>query len=266
MEQQTNISRIRSMKPIIIPLPSYGFDPTEVAIPWKLISERGIEVIFATPDGKRASADSLMLNGTHLGILRPVLRARHDATSAYAEMEKCEAFANPSQYSDLKVDNFDAILLPGGHDKGVKEYLESEALQRLVAEFFTIQKPVGAICHGVVLAARSINPESKKSVLYDYKTTSLLKSQELLAYKLTRLWLNDYYLTYPEITVEDEVTSALSRQSNFVQGPSPFLRDSAEHLERGFVVRDRNYLSARWPGDAYSFSFEFIKMINETDQ
>ena len=250
------------MKRIVIPLPSYGFDPTEVAIPWKLISERGIEVNFATPDGSQATADSLMLNGTNLGMLKPVLRARQDATSAYAAMEKCEAFANPTQYSDLKIDNFDAILLPGGHDKGVREYLESEVLQRLVAEFFTIQKPVGAICHGVVLAARSINPESKKSVLYDYKTTSLLKSQELLAYNLTRLWLNDYYLTYPELTVEDEVTSVLSEKNNFVQGSPPFLRDSTEHLERGFVVRDRSYLSARWPGDAYSFSLEFVKMIN----
>ena len=28
-----------------------------------------------------------------------------------------------------------------------------------------------------------------------------------------------------------------------------------------FSVRDNNYLSARWPGDAYHFSFEFLKLI-----
>jgi len=53
----------------------------------------------------------------------------------------------------------------------------------------------------------------------------------------------------------------LSDRMNFLKGPSPLLRDSHEHLKRGFVVRDRNYLSARWPGDAYKFSLEFIKMI-----
>ena len=86
----------------------------------------------------------------------------------------------------------------------------------------------------------------------------------MLAYNLTRLWLNDYYLTYREITVEDEVKSVLSSQENFIKGPSPLLRDNHNKLERGFFVRDRSYLSARWPGDAYKFSFEFIEMVNDT--
>jgi protease I len=45
------------MKSILIPIPSYGFDPTKVAIPWKLISEKDFEIVFITPDGKIASAD-----------------------------------------------------------------------------------------------------------------------------------------------------------------------------------------------------------------
>ena len=98
-------------------------------------------------------------------------------------------------------------------------------------------------------------------MIHQYQTTCLLKSQELLAYNLTRLWLADYYLTYPEITVEDEVKSALSSAEKFVSGPSPLFRDSADKLTRGFFVKDRNYLSARWPGDAYNFSIEFTNMI-----
>ncbi|MCK5052349.1 MAG: DJ-1/PfpI family protein [Candidatus Cloacimonetes bacterium] len=251
------------MKKILIPLPSYGFDPTEVAIPWKLISEQGMKIVFITPEGKKASADIRMLMGKNLGIWKSVLRAGQDAVDAYHKMEKTDSFCNPHKYIDVYVEDFDAILLPGGHDKGVKEYLESEVLQQHVVDFFVAQKPVGAICHGVVLAARSINPDTQKSVIHNYKTTSLLKSQELLAYNLTRLWLKDYYLTYPEVTVEDEVKSVLSDSNNFLKGPTPFLRDSYNHLKRGFVVRDRNYLSARWPGDAYNFSLEFIKMVQD---
>jgi len=255
-----------NMKRILIPVPSYGFDPTEVAIPWKLISEKEIEIVFLTPDGKKASADRLMLKGKNLGIWKSVLRARQDAVDAYYEMETNESFCNPLKYIDVQDEGFDAILLPGGHDKGVKEYLESEVLQHLVADFFVAQKPVGAICHGVVLAARSINSDTEKSVIHNYKTTSLLKSQELLAYNLTRLWLKDYYLTYPEITVEDEVKSVLSDSNNFLKGPTPLLRDNFNHLKRGFVVRDRNYLSARWPGDAYNFSLEFIRMVQDINK
>jgi len=251
------------MKKILIPIPSYGFDPTEVAIPWKLLTEKDLEIVFTTPDGKKASADRLMLKGERLGIWKSILQARQDAVDVYYKMEKNESFCNPLKYIDVQEKNFDAILLPGGHDKGVKEYLESEVLQHLVAAFFSAQKAVAAICHGVILAARSTNPDTKKSVIHNYKTTSLLKSQELLAYNLTRLWLKDYYLTYPELTVEDEVKSVLSDSSNFLKGPSPLLRDNYKYLERGFVVRDRNYLSARWPGDAYKFSLEFIKMVQD---
>ena len=54
-------------KKILIPLPSYGFDPTEVAIPWKVLNEAGFDIVFATPDGHEARADRLMLCGERLG-------------------------------------------------------------------------------------------------------------------------------------------------------------------------------------------------------
>jgi putative intracellular protease/amidase len=178
-------------------------------------------------------------------------------------MEKSDSFLKPLKYIDLRVKDFDGLLLPGGHDKRVKEYLESKVIQDLVVSFFTAMKPVGAICHGVILPARSINPETGKSVLYNYKTTALHNSQELLGYNLTRLWLGDYLLTYPGRTVEDEVRSALADSEQFIEGPPSVLRDSPDHPGRGFVVRDRNYVSARWYGDAYRFAFEFIQILQE---
>ena len=263
MEVIKNKELGKGIKKILIPLPSYGFDPSETAIPWKQLSEKGFVITFITPDGKKAKTDKIMLTGEKLGIWKRILAARQDAVDAFNEMEKTKSFCNPLKYTDVQGEGFDAILLPGGHDKGVKEYLESEVLQKLVVDFFNTQKPVAAICHGVVLAARSINPDTKKSVIHNYKTTALLKSQELLAYNMTKLWMKDYYLTYPEITVEDEVTSVLSDSSNFLKGSSPLFRDNFTHLKRGFIVKDRNYISARWPGDIYNFSLEFIKMIKD---
>lgn len=40
------------------------------------------------------------------------------------------------------------LLLPGGHAPGMKQYLGSRLLQRKVAEFWRLERPVGAICHG----------------------------------------------------------------------------------------------------------------------
>ena len=248
---------------VLIPLPSYGFDPSEVAIPWQMLTEAGFDVCFATPAGQPAAADRRMLHGHNLGIWKGLLRARPDAVAAFAAMERSLAFAQPLPYAEAREADFAGLLLPGGHDKGVKEYLESEALQQLVVDFFAVGKPVGAICHGVVLAARSTAPGTGRSVLHGYQTTALLKSQERAAYQLTRLWLQDYYLTYPTITVEDEVTAALADPAHFQHGPLPMRRDTRHQPETGFVVRDRNFLSARWPGDAYRFAREFQNMLNE---
>ena len=246
---------------VLIPLPAYGFDPSEVAIPWKVLAEAGFDVRFATPTGAPAAPDRRMLGGHDLGIWKPLLRARADAVAAFAELERSPAFGRPLPYAEARAADFAGLLLPGGHDKGVREYLESTVLQGLVADFFAASKPVAAICHGVVLAARSMAPGTGRSVLHGYQTTALLKSQERAAYQLTRLWLKDYYLTYPEITVEDEVSAALADPAHFQRGPLPMRRDTRLQPETGFVVRDRNYLSARWPGDAYRFALEFRHML-----
>ncbi|MCJ8313507.1 MAG: DJ-1/PfpI family protein [Saccharospirillaceae bacterium] len=251
------------MKKILCPLPSYGFDPTEAAIPWWLLTQAGFDITFATPKGQKAACDIRMLKGHNLGVLRFVLQAKKDAIEAYTVMQNSESFCNPLTYDEIDTKQYDAILLPGGHDKGIKQYLESKVLQSVIVDFFNNNKPVAAICHAVVLVARSIDKKTDQSVIHNYQTTALLNSQELLAYNLTRLWLKDYYLTYPGLTVEDEVKSVLSNKEQFLQGPAPMFRDNAKKLKRGFFVKDRNYLSARWPGDVYNFSIEFIKMLQE---
>ena len=65
-------------------------------------------------------------------------------------------FLSPITYDAIAIQSIDAILLPGGHAQGMKPYLESKCLQALIAEHFSTQKPIAAICHGVVLAARRL--------------------------------------------------------------------------------------------------------------
>jgi len=253
----------KSYKKILIPLPRYGCDPSEVAIPWLMLTNNKVEITFVTPDGNMAVTDQIMLTGKKLGLLKPILQARQDAVNAYQKMQQSSAFCNPLKYTDVKAGDFDGLLLPGGHDKGVKEYLESRVLQSLVVDFFSENKPVAVVCHGVLIPARSVNPKTQQSVIYDYNCTGLLKRQELTAYHLTRLWLDDYYLTYPETTTQEELIKSLACKTQFKEGDLPLLRDDLQHLSRGFIVKDRNYLSARWPGDIYNFSLAFIDMLTD---
>jgi len=292
----------KANKTIVIPLPHYDFDPTEVAIPWKILTENGVHVLFSTPDGKAAQADGMMLSGEGLDpwgwipfikklrLVGLMLRADKNARKAYQALLLDPYFQTPCKYEDLKVENFDGLLLPGGHAPKMKPYLESERLQSFVANFFEHKnangqhKPIAAICHGVLLAARAISNSTQKSVLYGKKTTALTWKLENSAWKLTkyfaRFWDSNYYRTYIEKpnepkafwSVEQEIKRALKNEHDFLDVPkntpnfflktSGIARDTINNSKPAWVVQDGNYLSARWPGDAHTLASEFAAIIN----
>ncbi|HUP91346.1 MAG TPA: type 1 glutamine amidotransferase domain-containing protein [Solimonas sp.] len=285
---------------ILVPLPARDFDPTEVAVSWKILRDAGHHVSFATPDGEAGAADPVMLSGDGLDlwgrvpVLKKVkvfgamLRAHPPARAAYAELLRDREFQNPTRHAELHAGAFDALLLPGGHAKGMREYLESEKLQGVVAEFFDANKPVAAVCHGVVLAARSISKRTGKSVLHGLRTTALTWKLEKSAWDLTRAfarrWDPDYYRTYGEEpgeapgyrSVQAEVTRALARPEDFVdvdpeaahhfRKSSGMFRDNIKDARPAWVVRERNYVSARWPGDVHTFAKVFAELLAERDK
>lgn len=251
---------------VLIAIGERDFDPTEAAIPWRLLSEAGVQVHFATTGGDVGKADPRMLSGEDFGIWKRALVARGDARDAYAHMTCNSHFQKPLSFAELGRDmdlgEFDGLILPGGHAQGMIPYLSSRQLQDFIARFFASGKPVGAICHGVIPVCRARDEETGLSILHGRRTTALLRRQEMRAWRLTRRKLGNYYRTYP-VTVQDEVTAALAGPGDFVEGPRPLLRDAPGKLNRGFTLRDGNYLSARWPGDVYKFATDFLGMLQE---
>jgi protease I len=249
------------MATVLMPVPSRDFDPSETGVVWRELRQKHHQVVFATPDGAMGQADPRMVTGDGLGVFAALMRADRNGRSAYEEMTKADEFRRPIAYDNIVPDAFDGLLLPGGHAPGMRPYLESERLRAVVAKFFELGRPVGAICHGVLVAARTRGANGR-SVLYGRKTTALLNAMELGGWALTRLSLGDYFRTY-RTTVEDEVRAALASPRDFVRGPPSVLRDSPANLQRGFTVRDGNYISARWPGDAHRFANDFAAMLSE---
>jgi putative intracellular protease/amidase len=211
------------------------------------------------------------------------MRANRDARKAHSGMIADPNYGAPQRWDAVDASAFDGLLLPGGHRaRGMRDYLESETLQRHVVSFFEAEKPVAAICHGVLLAARSISKRTGRSVLYGYRTTALTWALERSAWRvarITRFWDPNYYRTYLELSgqpegfmsVQQEVTRALARTDDFMDVPdtdpdyrrktSGLHRDSLDDARPAFVVRDRNYVSARWPGDAHTFAKIFSDML-----
>jgi len=283
------------MARVVLPLPSLDFDPSEVAIGRQVLVGRGHTVDFATPDGRPAQADPIMVDGRgldpwsrlpgigRLKLLGLLLRANRDGRRAHAALVADPAFRAPRRWDEIAAEDYDGLYLGGGHRaRGMRPFLESAVLQRLVAGFFAADKPVAAVCHGVLLAARSRRADGR-SVLWGRRTTALTWKQERTASLLAhigRFWDRNYYRTYLEapgepaghMSVEAEVTRALERPEDFrdvVPGSPQALRkslglwrDSPTDSRPAFVVEDGNYVSARWPGDVHSFAAAFADRLD----
>ena len=244
---------------VLLPLPDRDFDVTEVAVPWWILRDAGHEVVIATEQaGTVPAADPRLLTGVVFGKLG----AAPEAVRRYQELTRAPEFAATAAWAGLDPAAFDGLLLPGGHAPGMRQYLGSPVLQEQVARFWALGRPVGAICHGVLVLARTRDPATGRSVLAARRTTCLPKYMERSAYLATAWRLGRYYRTYPAY-VEDEVRAALDDPGRqFSRGPVTLsARGTATDDSPAFVVQDGNYLSARWPGDAYLFGRRFCDLL-----
>ena len=187
------------------------------------------------------------------------------------------SFSIPISWAQATLDGIDALLLPGGHRaRGMRSYIDSDILHRLVVDAFARGMIVAAICHGVLLAARSIDPSTGRSVLYGRKTTALTWAMERLrlapdagspgsgirtitgpiprnpASPAGTCLCSRKLFVHLKIR-RISVTSCADRRTGGSR-PSGMVRDTATDPRPAFVVDDGSYVSARWPGDTHTFA------------
>ena len=166
----------------------------ETAIPYYKFRMNGFEVNFATETGESPRCDSRMLEG----ITGRLLGAPQEAKTQYQSMLEDEAVQKPLSWSDstFSLEPYDLVFLPGGHDKGVRQIIDSKRVHELLATYFPQtrrphgKKNVAAVCHGVMVVAAASNPDGK-SVLHDAKTTALPGFMEEGIFWGTRLFLGE---------------------------------------------------------------------------
>lgn len=104
----------------------------EVYYPYYRILEEGFEAVIASPKKK---------------VLRTVV---HDfeGWDTYTEKPGYQLESHVS-FADVDPAGFDGLIIPGGR---APEYIRlDEHLPRIVSHFFENNKPVGAICHAVLV-------------------------------------------------------------------------------------------------------------------
>ncbi|OAA71667.1 ThiJ/PfpI family protein [Akanthomyces lecanii RCEF 1005] len=232
-------------------------DVTETAVPFTAFKEAGFQITFATENGKVPQCDVRMLEG----ITQMILGAKKAVVAQYKNMAESTEWNSPVSWStpSFSVDEYDLVFLPGGHEKGVRQVIDSPIVHSLLASYFPqtkkpSKKAVGAVCHGVMVLSETKLPDGK-SVLHGVKTTALPTRFEQLAFWGTRLFLGDYYKTYGACSenVEESVTRVLEKPEDFRNSLAP----------APFVVEDDgyNYISARFPGDVDLLGEKLVALV-----
>ncbi|KAG0647411.1 hypothetical protein D0Z07_7212 [Hyphodiscus hymeniophilus] len=246
---------------VLIPMSDYGHDPTETAVPYAAFKKAGFEVHFATENGKTPECDRKMWQG----MTQKLLGATQSAVSAYKTMASTPEFTTPLNWSSptFTLEPYNLIFLPGGHEKSVRQLIDSPDIHKHLASYFpsTLKpsaKTVAAVCHGVMVLSET-KGEDGKSVIHDCVTTALPARFEQVAFWGTRAFLGDYYKTYGvgsddvEASVRQVLDDPVKQYKNSL-GMSPF------------VVQDEkyNYISARFPADAKLLAEKTIALVSSS--
>ncbi|KAH8896082.1 class I glutamine amidotransferase-like protein [Thozetella sp. PMI_491] len=244
---------------VLILMADYGHDPTETAVPYTALSKAGFDIHFATENGNIPRCDKLMLEG----LCQKLLGATRDVIDLYATMAASKEIQSPLAWTapEFTLDPYDLVLLPGGHDKAVRQIIDSPRVHDLMLAYFPqTKKPgrkvVAAICHGVMVLSETKDANGQ-SVISNCTTTTLPAFFERSIFWTTWPVLGSYYKTYGAWS-ENTATSV----QNVLADPAQF---KSSISSEPFVVEDEsyNYISARYPPDAKLFGDRIVNLVHD---
>ncbi|HJZ74390.1 MAG TPA: type 1 glutamine amidotransferase domain-containing protein [Vicinamibacterales bacterium] len=196
-----------------------GFWGAELTHPYYELTERGIEVTIASPNGGKVVMDTLS------DPRDPSKWSANDLiTMGFVNTPECMALLDETPaLADLSLDSFDALMVAGGLSP-MWTYRDSQDLKRTILHFYQAEKPIGIYCHGTSALADLKQPDG--SYLVTGKTVTGFANVE-----------EDYSDTFVGKKVmpwriEDVLRE---RGANYVQGG----------LFKAFVVRDGRLITGQ---------------------
>lgn len=121
-----------------------GFWAAELTHPYYELTERGVEVTIASPDGGKVEFDSLS------DPRDPSRWSAEDLISMgfVNTPELMALLENTPKLADLDFDDYDALLICGGQAP-MFTFADNTDLQHAVRSFYEAEKITAALCHGV---------------------------------------------------------------------------------------------------------------------
>ncbi|MFF1957537.1 type 1 glutamine amidotransferase domain-containing protein [Streptomyces sp. NPDC058220] len=206
-----------------------GYWAEEFANPYKLLTDSGHEVVVATPGGTIPNVDMMSLRPSMTG-------GEQGALDLEAIIRDAEVMRRPLKVSDVRLEDYDAVYLPGGH--GPMSDLAWDAdVGRLLTAQLTSGNPLFIVCHGpsAMLATR-IHGESP---FKGYKVSCFTNEEEEAVGIASRApWLL-------ETDLKEKIGVEYSR------GP----------IWEPYMVEDRNLVTGQNPHSAAILGERLLKVL-----
>jgi putative intracellular protease/amidase len=144
-----------------------GFWLEELAAPYYVLLDSGMEITLASPAGGQPPLD-------------PQSDAPDAQTNATERFKKDKAaqisLANTTKLADVYPKDFDAVFYPGGHGP-LWDLAEDINSQRIIETFMAEDRPLAAVCHAPAIFKHTKSADAK-SVVSGRRVTGFTNSEE----------------------------------------------------------------------------------------
>src|SRR4051812_4658178 len=117
-----------------------GYWAEEFANPYKIVTEAGHEVVVATPKGVTPNVDMMSLRPEMAGGTQAALELE-------AIIRSAEVMRRPLELSDVRLEDYDAVYVPGGHGPMADLAFDADVGRLLTAQLAS-GNPLFIVCHG----------------------------------------------------------------------------------------------------------------------
>jgi putative intracellular protease/amidase len=207
-----------------------GYWAEEFARPYKAITDAGHEVVVATPGGTTPNVDMMSL--------RPSMAdGEQGALDLEAIIRSAEVMRRPLQLSDVRLEDYDAVYLPGGHGPMQDLAFDADAGRLLTAQLAS-GKPLAIVCHApAAMLATRIHGQSP---FKGYRVTCFTNQEEEAVGLAPRaVWL-----------LETELKEKVGVE--FSRGP----------IWEPYMVEDRNLITGQNPHSAAILAQRLLKELS----
>jgi putative intracellular protease/amidase len=206
-----------------------GYWAEEFAIPYKAITDAGHEVVVATPGGTVPSVDMMSLRPSMAG-------GEQGALDLEAIIRSAEPLRRPIELADVRLEDYDAVYLPGGHGPMQDMAFDADA-GRLLTAALASGKPLAIVCHApAAMLATRIHGESP---FKGYRVTGFTNDEEEGVGLASRTqWL-----------LEDELKDKVGVE--FSRG----------EMWKPYTLEDRNLLTGQNPDSAAVLAERLLELV-----